>query len=215
MQILAYLCHLPSLGCVVVWGASAVTPLHEVWWVAPSAGVGGSTLLLLLLNLTLRGVFFLLSLLPCLSVALIVLLVVARGAPSAWVPPESVPVSRILAALHWNATRAGNVGCLGTLKEWRQCISPNSIDTHLVWITDAEWRNFLEVILKRLLYCSLGRNVIFNQYLVNTVYVRDLTLFTLDPLGLCQQNCVSTIVKRYCLWLMPLTIARRLLLLLG
>ncbi len=55
-----------------------------------------------------------------------------EGAPPAWVPPESVPVSRILTALHRNATRAGNIGCLGTLKAWRPKvyqISPNSIDT--------------------------------------------------------------------------------------
>ncbi len=130
---LAYLCHFSSLGCVGVWGASAVTPLHEVWWVAPSARVGGSTLLLLL-HLTLRDVFFLLfSLLPCLSVALIVSPGSLEGAPPAWVPPlNRFRSAAYLLPCTGTPPGPGNIGCLGTLKAWRPKvyqISPNSIDT--------------------------------------------------------------------------------------
>lgn len=104
-----YLHYLSLHGRVGVLWTTPVGPTHVVRWVPPPA-IGTA-----LLGLTFWDVLCSFVLFPTLTV-LVVLLVVAWRTPATWISSVMVTICCIFTALHWNSTRACDIGCLRTLK---------------------------------------------------------------------------------------------------
>lgn len=109
-----YLCHLSPGWSIGVGRSAAIASSHVVWGVAPPAREGRFALLLITFTSAV-------SCLPLVSLSItwVVVLIVAWGAPPAWVASVPVPVGRIFAALNGHSAWPSNIGCLGTLQNWR------------------------------------------------------------------------------------------------
>lgn len=115
----AYLSHL-STWHVCVLGPAAEASTYKIWRVTPSAGVGGSALLL---RVSFWGVLSPTAFVTAsaswltLPIALVVLWVVAaaRRAPSPREASVAVPVCGVLATLDRNSSWTGDIGRLCSL----------------------------------------------------------------------------------------------------
>lgn len=119
-RVTAYLSHL-SAWCVCVRGPAAEASTYKIWRVTPSAGVGGSALLL---RVSFGGVLSPAAFVTAsaawltLPIALVVLWVVAAAgrAPSPWKASVAVPVCGVLAPLDCDSPRAGDICRLSSLR---------------------------------------------------------------------------------------------------
>lgn len=173
---------------LVLTSLALVTLTSKVWWVAPSARVRGSALLLL--RVSFRGILSTLSAfvtssaaLLTLSITLVVLWIVSSTgrAPPSGVPPIAVSVSSILASLDCNTSWAGDICSLCSL------LSLDYIKLHSFSIS-----NTAKIFSRVVLFdgCLVYKNVLFCIIPVD----KPISIPDVEPFDCTQDFCCDDLL---------------------